>query len=115
RGDESVIRHILTNLLSNAVKYSAPGAPVEMEVTRRAANAVFRIADRGCGIPLADQPRLFQAFQRGANVRHIQGRGLGLVIVQRCVTLHGGRIEVASVEGKGTTFTVTLPLFAPKT
>jgi len=66
---------------------------------------------QGCGIPEADQKRLFQAFHRGANVRQISGTGLGLLIVRRCVTLHGGEIEFESVEGHGTTFTVRLPLF----
>jgi signal transduction histidine kinase len=56
--------------------------------------------------------RLFQAFHRASNVRHVPGTGLGLVIVQRSVALHGGRISFESAEGQGTTFTVRLPLFA---
>jgi signal transduction histidine kinase len=112
RGDEAVVRHILTNLLSNAVKYSPAGQPVELTVGRDRAMAEFRITDRGCGIPLADQARIFQAFHRGSNVRQIHGTGLGLLIVRRCVDLHGGEIAFDSVEGKGTTFTVRLPLFA---
>jgi PAS domain S-box-containing protein len=110
-GDETVLRHILTNLLSNALKFSTAGETVELNLTRTGKNAVFRIVDRGCGIPAADQARLFQAFHRGSNVRQLPGTGLGLVIVQRSVSLHGGEIEFESVEGKGTTFTVRLPLF----
>ncbi|MCI0534577.1 MAG: sensor histidine kinase [Verrucomicrobiales bacterium] len=64
------------------------------------------------GIPEADRERLFQAFHRGSNVRQIPGTGLGLLVVQRCVALHGGEIQFESAEGKGTTFTVRLPLFA---
>lgn len=109
--DEALLRHIFTNLLSNAVKYSSPGERVEFSVRRDGPMAICRIADRGCGIPLADQKRLFQAFHRGSNVGQIPGTGLGLLIVERCVTLHGGRIEFESAEGQGTTFTVTLPLF----
>src|ERR1041385_8569568 len=113
-GDESVLRHILTNLLSNAVKYSAPEQRVEFTVLRDGDNAICRIADYGCGIPEADQKRLFQAFHRGSNVRQVHGTGLGLLIVQRCVDLHGGKIQFESTEGKGTTFTVRLPLFVQR-
>ncbi len=110
-GDESLLRHILTNLLTNAVKYSSAGQAVEFDVRRSGDRAVCRIIDRGCGIPEADQKRLFHAFHRGSNVGQIPGTGLGLLIVQRCVELHGGEVEFESAEGKGTTFTVTLPLF----
>lgn len=110
-GDESLVRHICTNLLSNALKYSPPGQSVDFTVVREGARAVFRIADRGCGIPAADQKRVFQAFHRGSNVRQIPGTGLGLLIVRRCVELHGGEIGFESTEGQGTTFTVRLPLF----
>ena len=111
RGDETVLRHILTNLLSNAMKFSPAGEMVELKVSRSGANAIIRIADHGCGIPEVDRARLFQAFHRGSNVRQLPGTGLGLVIVQRSVSLHGGEIGFESSEGKGTTFTVRLPLF----
>lgn len=110
-GDEGVLRHILTNLLSNAAKYSEAGQPVELIVRREGTLALIRIVDRGCGIPADDQKRLFQAFHRGGNVRQVPGTGLGLLIVRRCVELHGGKIQCESLEGKGTTFTVHLPLF----
>lgn len=110
-GDEAVVRHILTNLISNAVKYSAAGEPVELALDRDGRDAVFCVRDRGCGIPAADQARLFHAFHRGSNVRHVPGTGLGLVIVQRSVALHGGTIAFTSEEGRGTTFTVRLPIF----
>jgi PAS domain S-box-containing protein len=111
-GDEGLLRHIFTNLLSNAVKYSAPGEQVDFVVELKGDDAVCRIVDRGYGIPEADQKRLFQAFHRGNNVRQIPGTGLGLLIVQRCVSLHEGEIQFESTEGRGTTFTVRLPLFA---
>jgi signal transduction histidine kinase len=109
--DEGLLSHILTNLLSNAVKYSPPGKTVDFTVCRRGADAEFVVRDSGCGIPPADQARLFTAFHRAGNVSHIAGSGLGLVIVRRCVELHGGNIAFESAEGLGTTFTVTLPLF----
>lgn len=110
-GDENLLRHILSNLLSNAVKYSAEGRSVTLAVAREASDAVMRVVDRGCGIPQADQQRLFQAFHRGSNVRQVPGTGLGLLIAQRCADLHGGEIQFESTEGQGTTFTVRLPLF----
>jgi len=109
-GDEAALRHILTNLLSNAVKYSAPGEPVVVELGRAGGEAVLAIRDRGCGIPAADQPRLFQAFHRGANVRQIPGTGLGLRMVQAIVSHHHGTFGLSSQEGVGTTATMRLPL-----
>jgi signal transduction histidine kinase len=110
-GDESVLRHVFANLLANAVKYSPEGSEVDFSVMREGETAVCRVVDRGCGIPPADQKRLFQAFHRGSNVGQIPGTGLGLLIVQRCVALHGGEVHFESTEGQGTTFTVVLPLF----
>jgi signal transduction histidine kinase len=110
-GDESLLHHILINLLGNALKYSPPDSQVDFEVHRRGINAEFIVRDYGCGIPVTDQPRLFTAFYRGGNVGQTQGSGLGLVIVKRCVDLHGGTIRCESEEGRGTTFTVILPLF----
>lgn len=110
-GDESVLRHIFANLLANAVKYSPEGSAVTFTMTREGDDAICRVVDQGCGIPVADQKRLFQAFHRGSNVGQIPGTGLGLLIVQRCVALHGGELNFESAEGRGTTFTVRLPLF----
>lgn len=73
---------------------------------------IFRISDRGIGIPPEDLPHLFDSFHRGKNVGTIQGTGLGLAIVKRCVDLMEGTIEVESEIGSKTTFTVTLPLVA---
>jgi signal transduction histidine kinase len=111
QADEGLLHHILTNLLGNAVKYSPPDRQVEFTVSRHGGEAEFVIRDRGCGIPAADQTRLFTAFYRGSNVAQTPGSGLGLVIAKRCVDLHGGNIRCESQEGQGTTFTVTLPLF----
>ena len=112
RADESLLRHILANLVSNAAKYSPEGAVVKLIVTQEGRDAVFRVEDKGIGIPEADRPRLFEAFQRGSNVGNIAGTGLGLVVVKRGVDMHGGSLEFTSNEGCGTTFTVRLPLFS---
>lgn len=108
--DEKLVTHILSNLLSNAVKYSSPGTPVRFEVSLRNFQLEFRIQDRGIGIAESDQARLFEAFYRGGNVGNRTGTGLGLVIVKRCVELHGGRFEIKSRLGEGTTVTVRLPI-----
>jgi signal transduction histidine kinase len=110
--DETLLQHILSNLLNNALKYSPTSVPVEFNVTRRGVDAEFVIRDRGCGIPESDRARLFTAFHRGRNVAQTPGTGLGLVIVKRCVECHGATLRFDSVEGQGTTFTVTLPVFA---
>lgn len=111
-GDEALLRHILGNLLSNAVKYSPAGAAVRLEIQRDGAQAILRVSDRGAGIPSEDLPKIFTAFQRASNVGQIAGTGLGLVIVKRCVELHGGDISLQSTLGEGTVATVRLPLFA---
>ncbi len=115
RSDDSTLRHILGNLLSNACKYSPPETTVDLAVRRVGGNAEFVVADHGIGIPEADQRRLFEAFHRASNVGTVDGTGLGLLIVHRCVELHGGTIRIRSVPGRGTTVTVVLPMFDPET
>ena len=113
--DENLLRHIFTNLLSNGVKFSPPGRPVHFNVNRVNGDAVFVVRDEGLGIPVADREHLFRAFHRGHNAINVQGTGLGLTIVKRCVELHGGKISFSSEEGKGTTFEVQLPIFESRT
>jgi len=81
-------------------------------VDRDGREAVCEVRDHGIGIPEADQPRLFQAFYRGQNVDQRPGSGLGLVIVKRCLELHGGAIQLESKTGHGTKVTVRLPLYS---
>jgi len=108
--DERLLRHILNNLLSNAVKYSPPGSEVTFSLARREEQAAIEIQDRGIGIPLEDQPRMFESFHRASNVENRPGTGLGLAIVKKAVELHGGEISLSSAVGSGTRFTVMLPL-----
>jgi len=109
--DERLLGHMFTNLLINAVKYSEPGSLVRFAIEPDGTDAVCSVRDRGIGIPEADQQWLFNAFQRGGNVGDRPGTGLGLVIVKRCVELHGGKIEIKSKSGEGTEVTLRLPLF----
>lgn len=108
--DEKLLTYILQNLLSNAVKYTTPGGQVELAVEWRDGEVVLRVKDDGIGIPLKDQPGLFEPFQRASNAGMVSGTGFGLAIVKRSVLVHGGTINIDSAEGQGTTFTVTLPL-----
>jgi PAS domain S-box-containing protein len=111
--DGRLLRHIFTNLLTNAVKYSDAGRLVLFEIGCDEAEIICAIRDQGIGIPEADRDWLFNAFHRGHNVSDRPGTGLGLVIVKRCVDLHGGRIKVESKLGQGTAVTVRLPMLIP--
>ncbi|HCF30275.1 MAG TPA: hypothetical protein DEV81_24445 [Cyanobacteria bacterium UBA11049] len=108
--DEKLLRHILSNLLSNAIKYSPAGGTVNFDLICKQEEVVFRVQDRGIGIPVADQAQLFNSFHRASNVGTISGTGLGLAIVKKSVDLHKGKIAVQSELRVGTTFTVTIPL-----
>jgi signal transduction histidine kinase/PAS domain-containing protein len=109
--DENLLRHVFGNLLSNAIKYSPPKAAVTLTLTCSGRDAVITIRDNGIGIPAEDQPRLFEVFYRGRNVGELPGTGLGLVIVKRCVEVHGGAVSLLSQTGRGTTVIVRLPVF----
>lgn len=111
--DGARIQRVLETLLSNAVKYSPGGGVIRIRVSTTADNACALIAvqDAGLGIPAADLPRVFDRFYRGANViGRIAGNGLGLAGARQLVELHQGTIAVQSEEGRGSTFTVRLPL-----
>ena len=108
--DERLLRHIFTNLLTNAIKYSHVGRTVRFELGLLETEIVCAVRDEGIGIPQADREWLFTAFHRAQNVGDRPGTGLGLVIVKRCVDLHGGKIDVESKLGEGTSVTVRLPI-----
>ena len=108
--DEKLLRHILLNLLSNAVKYSPEKGEVNVKLFYQKTQVIFTVKDEGIGIPPEDQKHLFESFHRAKNVGTIPGTGLGLAIVKRSVDRLGGTITVHSEVGKGTIFTVSLPL-----
>ena len=111
--DEEMWEKIVLNLLSNAFKFTFDG---EIAVRLRVAPAGDRITlvvrDTGTGIPAAALPHIFERFHRvsGGKSRTHEGTGIGLALVQELVKLHGGEVNVESQEGRGTTFTVTIPL-----
>ena len=110
-GDEPALRRVFLNLIGNAVKYGASAGWVGVRASVRGGWIEIAVSDRGIGIPAAEQGRIFEPFYRTPEVvaAQIQGAGLGLSLVKRIVEAHGGRIDVASVPGEGSTFTVKLP------
>ncbi|HEY3108770.1 MAG TPA: GAF domain-containing sensor histidine kinase [Chloroflexota bacterium] len=113
--DGGRLDRVLANLLDNALKYSPNGGEIAVTVGREAEEAggwaVLSVRDPGIGIPPADRPQIFNRYHRAANVvRRIVGSGIGLAGVRAILEQHGGRIDVESEEGVGSTFTLRLPL-----
>jgi two-component system, OmpR family, sensor histidine kinase SenX3 len=111
-GDRRQLISAIFNLLDNAVKYSDAGSAVEVMVRRDGGVIHLDIVDTGIGIPLRDRERIFERFYRvdRARSRARGGSGLGLSIVRNIARAHGGDVTVRSVEGHGSTFTLSLPL-----
>lgn len=109
--DKKLLRSVVTNLLSNAIKYSPSGGEIDLLLSCQDDTVQFEIRDQGIGIPLEDQPRLFELFHRASNTAAIRGTGLGLAIVKQCVAQHRGTITFESQEGKGSMFRITMPLY----
>jgi signal transduction histidine kinase len=110
--DRNRIAQVMYNLIDNAIKYTSRGGYVRAELTRAGKRAVLRVMDTGIGISKDDLIHMFDRFYRvdRARSRETGGTGLGLSIVKQIVSLHRGDISVTSEEGKGSTFTVELPL-----
>lgn len=111
-GEKDRIHQIILNLLSNAIAYTPEGGKVTVTLSATESKIKFGIADTGIGIAQAEISRIFERFYRvdKARSRNSGGTGLGLAIVKHLVDSHNGTIEVDSMEGEGTTFTVTLPI-----
>ncbi|HKX13236.1 MAG TPA: PAS domain-containing sensor histidine kinase [bacterium] len=107
--DPKLLRSVLLNLLSNAIKYSAEGTEIRLSTRWEEGGLELVVEDRGIGIPEVDKSHLFESFFRGRNAASIQGTGLGLNIVKRCVDLMGGTMEFSSQEGRGSRFRVFFP------
>ena len=108
--DQEMWETILFNLLSNAMKFTFAGS-IFVSLRAERDQVCLEVRDTGIGIPTAELPRIFERFHRveGAMARSHEGSGIGLSLVQELVRLHGGRVEVTSLLGEGTTFTVMLP------
>jgi len=111
--DYNKIKQVCLNLLNNAMKYTPEGGKIEVTAHRSGDEVVIRVSDTGIGIPAESLPHLFEKFYRVPGTeRHTQGTGLGLSICRRIVEAHSGRIEVKSQPGRGSTFSIFLPLKA---
>jgi signal transduction histidine kinase/HAMP domain-containing protein len=114
--DPRLLQQALTNLLDNAIKYTESGEAVTLRAYARENNIVFEVKDKGIGIAPVDQSRLFEKFFRGAQREAMknQGTGLGLAIVKSIAERHNGRVWFESQLGKGSTFSLEIPLRQPR-
>jgi len=110
--DGEAIASVLVNLLSNAMKFSQDKKEVTVKLFRDNGNAILQVADKGIGIPRDEISKIFRRFYRSENkiVSDTRGSGLGLTLVNHIVEAHGGTIDVESEIGKGSRFTVRLPM-----
>ncbi len=102
----------MANLVDNAVKYTQAGGTVKLDAHVEATEAVVTVQDNGTGVDPFDLPRIFDRLYRGNKSRTQRGLGLGLSLVQAVVHAHKGRIEVVSHPGRGSQFTLYLPIVA---
>lgn len=110
--DPPLLEQAVVNLLDNAIKYSPDQSVIRMQVTREDNEIRIAVRDQGCGIPKKYLARIFERFYRvdKARSRQLGGTGLGLAIVKHIAEAHAGRVSVASTQGKGSTFTIHLPV-----
>ena len=107
-GDASRLHQVLVNLVENAHKYSPPDQPIQLTLMRVDEELQVEVIDNGIGIPMADQPHIFERFHRGANTGGYSGSGLGLSVVKLLVEAMGGSISVNSQPGMGSRFRILL-------
>lgn len=111
-GNASNLQRLVGNILSNAIEYNYPGGEVKLTVKQKSTWVIVEVEDTGIGIPETELKYLFQRFWRGEKAKQFrqQGSGLGLAIAHKIVKQHGGRILVTSQVGKGSIFSIHLPL-----
>ena len=116
QGDAEALSQALLNLLNNAIKYSRDQKEVKVEVAEKDGRVLVSVTDHGIGVAKADQKRIFEKFFRAENslVHETKGSGLGLALVSHIMEAHGGSVELQSAPGRGSTFTLVLPVKGSK-
>lgn len=108
-GDPILLEQALVIVLSNAVKYSPLDKRITVTARMRGSDISIKISDHGIGISARDMPFIMQPFFRGQNAKELSGTGLGLSLAWHILRLHGGALDIESVEGRGTTVILTIP------
>jgi two-component system phosphate regulon sensor histidine kinase PhoR len=110
-GDQTHLSGLVYNLVDNAMKYGGQSPDIDLHLEQQNGELILTVSDKGIGIPAGYQDRIFEKFFRvpSGDLHNTKGHGLGLSYVAQVVQDHGGRIEVQSVEGQGSVFTVHLP------
>ena len=113
--DRDAIEQAILNLLANALKYSGEHRRIDLRLLQQNSEALIRVADQGMGIDPSEQERIFEKFYRASTPENerLSGTGLGLALVDHIAKAHGGRVEVQSALGQGSTFSIHLPLEPP--
>ncbi|MFN7055568.1 ATP-binding protein [Hyphomonas sp.] len=113
--DHRAIRQMMLNLVSNAIKFTDPGGRITITVEQRGPDIYFGVTDTGIGIPAEDLPRLAQPFEQVSKTRdrNHEGTGLGLALTKSFAEMHGGRMQLSSIYGEGTTVAFILPIGGP--
>ena len=106
--DPDRLQQVLLNLIENACKYSDPHAPVEVALLLKPSELCIEVRDQGIGVPMEDQQRIFERFQRASNAPAGEGSGLGLSVVRLLVEGMGGQVSLRSQPGSGSVFTLHL-------
>jgi signal transduction histidine kinase len=112
RADRDALTVAIWNLLDNAVKYSPGNSRIEVRLSLAGGRVMIAVRDHGMGIPGSEQQDVFKKFFRGSASReaHVKGTGIGLAIVRHIAEAHHGEVTLASEPGRGSTFTLRLPL-----
>ena len=110
-GNQLRMRQLVDNLLGNALKYSPEKGRIQVSIDFESGQLILKISDDGPGIPVSDQPHIFEKYFRASNIStSVDGSGLGLSIVKSIVDMHQGKISVSSSDDSGATFTIVLPI-----
>lgn len=113
-GRADLLKQVWVNLIDNAVKFSSSGGKIEIRTYQKDSFFHFQICDNGIGMDTQTQEKIFDRFYQGDLSHSTEGNGLGLSLVKKIVTLHHGTIHINSEPGRGSIFTITLPISAPK-